>query len=864
MNLRKLYEHLDADARRALANAAEDTAREAHSGITIERYLLSLMRDRQIAPRLMGALDRAGLDAPAIETALAGLVSTQPRAASPDMRPAFTESLRSLLRDAWELSFDEYGEETVTPVRFFETVARRGDQWPALVAALPGFVRVDVATLAGFARSAPRRGLEPSSEDPVAEDAAGSGDLARFGYDIGKLARDGGLDPVVGCRDPMRAAAAILLRRSQNSAVIVGESGVGKSACALGLVSAIARRSEPAPKALHGTAVWALDVAAIRAGASMRGALEERLQNIARELDGTDTVLFVDDLHMLMESGSSAGVDALRAMLAQRSVRLLATCGWREWRRHIEPDPGLARRLAAVRVAEPDDDDSVAIVEGLRPRLADHHAVEISDEAIGSAVALSRRYIAARRLPDKAVATLDSACARARMDLAPPTGDTDPDGEAAPHGAPGTESARPDAEAPAQDAPAPSPPSLAASLTAPSITVSIEHVAQVVADLTGVPVGSMLTDVGRTAATLETTLRERVVGQDSALARCATQARAYLAGLSDRRRPVGALMLCGPSGTGKTETAHALADALFGGRLLNINMSEYQEAHTVSGLKGAPAGYVGYGEGGRLTEGIRRSPYSVVLLDEIEKAHGDVIEMLYQVLDKGWMEDAEGLEADFSNALIILTTNAGDTIVEAASKKEERPAPDEMHAHLTAALQSHFPAAFLGRLQVIPYWPLEDATLASIARMRLARLGEAYRASHSRDLLFHESVHEWLASRVRTTAQGARFLDGIIARSIRPAVADYVLGELAEDRGPEDVEVGMEAGQLVLREPFDPDAHDAPPRFDSVTAEVVSQIDAECAGDPGEPEGPGVASDPSRASRSDVSGPDPGPGDAPG
>ena len=836
MNLHKLYEHLDADAKRALASAADAAAREAHRGISVERYLLSLIRDRQIAPRLMNTLERAGLDAPAVETALAGLVTTQPRAASPDVLPAFSGSLKSLLRDAIALSFDEYGEDKVTPARIFETVARRGDQWPALVEALPGFARVDVATLASFARSAPRRGLEPSSEDPIDEDA-GSGDLARFGYDIGKLARGGGLDPVVGFRDPMRAAAAILLRRSQNSAVIVGESGVGKSACALGLVGAVARQAEPAPKALHGTAVWALDVAAIRAGASMRGALEERLQNIARELDGTDTVLFVDDLHMLLESGSSAGVDALRAMLSQGSVRLLATCGWREWRRHIEPDPGLARRLAAVRVAEPDDAASVAIVEGLRPRLAEHHGVEISDDAIGSAVALSRRYIAARRLPDKAVATLDSACARARMDLAPA-----PEGSGA-HGQ--------DAE---HDASASSPPS-----PAPSITVGVEHVAQVVADLTGVPVGSMLTDVGRTAATLETTLRERVVGQDAALARCATQARAYLAGLSDRRRPVGALMLCGPSGTGKTETAHALADALFGGRLLNVNMSEYQEAHTVSGLKGAPAGYVGYGEGGRLTEGIRRSPYCVVLLDEIEKAHGDVIEMLYQVLDKGWMEDAEGLEADFSNALIILTTNAGDTVVEAAAKKPERPAPDEMHAHLNAALASHFPAAFIGRLQIIPYWPLEDATLASIARMRLARLGEAYRASHSRELVFHESVHEWLASRVRSTAQGARFLDGIIARSIRPVVADYVLGELADERGPEDVEVAMEAGQIVLREPFDPDVHDEPLPPDSVTTEVVSAIDG---GDAGEPEGPGSDSPPSRAPRVGTSGPDPVTGDA--
>ena len=220
MNLRKLYEHLDADARRALANAAEDAAREAHRGITVERYLLSLIRDRQIAPRLMSALDRAGLDAPAIETALAGLVSMQPKAASPDVRPAFTESLRTLLRDAWALAFDEYGEDTVTPVRFFETVARRGDQWPRLVEALPGFARVDVATLAGLARSTPRRGLEPTPEDPIAEDAA-SGDLARFGYDIGTLAREGGSTPswdaAIRCaRQPPSCSGARRTRRSSS------------------------------------------------------------------------------------------------------------------------------------------------------------------------------------------------------------------------------------------------------------------------------------------------------------------------------------------------------------------------------------------------------------------------------------------------------------------------------------------------------------------------------------------------------------------------------------------------------------------------------------------------------------------------
>ena len=257
-------------------------------------------------------------------------------------------------------------------------------------------------------------------------------------------------------------------------------------------------------------------------------------------------------------------------------------------------------------------------------------------------------------------------------------------------------------------------------------------------------------------------------------------------------------MFCGPSGVGKTETAHAIADALFGGRLLNINMSEYQEAHTVSGLKGAPAGYVGYGEGGVLTEGVRRQPYCVVLLDEIEKAHADVIEMLYQVLDRGWMEDAEGIEADFSNALIILTSNAGDTVVEKAAMADPPPYEDEFHRALTTALGRHFPPAFIGRLQLVPYWPLGDDSLAKIAGMRLERLADTYQSSHRARLTFAQDVRNWLMERVKTTPQGARFLDGIIASSIRPAVAEYVLGKIIEGESPGDAVVYLKDGEFAV------------------------------------------------------------------
>ena len=808
MNLRKLYEHLDQDGRRVLHTAADTAARDGRTSISVELFLLLLLRDRSIAAGLAAALGSAGVDAAAIESVLADKVNAEPRSARGAL-PTFDATLAHLLREAWALAFDDYGDAAVSPVRFFETLARRGDAWPRLVADLPGFERLDVARLA-------TAGTPEVGEADVGAPQATSAEypeLSRYGEDMIALARDKGLDPVIGFQAQLQAIPSILLRRRQNSVVIVGEAGVGKTACALGFIDALAHGLPSVPSALHDTPVWSLDVSALRAGASMRGALEERLQGIVKDVEDAGMILYVDDIHLLLgEQGQ--GVDALRGVLTGGSVRLLGTCGWREWRRYIEPDAGLARRVAPVRVQEPTHEEALRIVEGVAPPLAEHHGVNFGDNVLDAAVALSQRYIVGRQLPDKAIVALDSACARARInhEAAKESGEqeaaeedvetvaseedveavagAEPSGDAVSGDA--SEGDAPESAAPERDA---------AEIIAPEIDVTVvreEDVAAVVSDLTGVPIGGMLSDVSKTAATLESELTNRVVGQDDALARCAAQARAYLAGLSDRRRPVGALMFCGPSGVGKTETAHAIADLLFGGRLLNINMSEYQEAHTVSGLKGAPAGYVGYGEGGVLTEGIRRSPYCVVLLDEIEKAHADVIEMLYQVLDRGWMEDAEGVEADFSNALIVLTTNAGDSVVEQATMADPPPLEDDFHQSLTKALSRHFPAAFIGRLQLVPYWPLGEDTLATIAGMRLDRLSSAYRASHRSALEFDDDVRRWLAERVKTTPQGARFLDGIIAGSIRPVIAEYVLDSIAAGEQPGNAVVGHEEGEFTI------------------------------------------------------------------
>ena len=773
MNLRKLYEHLDPDARRVLHATADAAARDGRGSISIELFLLSLLRDRHVGPSVMAALDGAGADAPAIESALAGHVSKESRSPAGAL-PSFDESLARLLRESWSLAFDEYGDTMVSPIRCFETIVRRGDMWPRLVAMLPGLDRLD---LAGLAVSSPSAAAGAGDATPVVPSTDRQyPELSRYGRDMIAVARGGGLDTVIGLRSQIQAMSTILLRRRQNSVVVVGESGVGKTSCAVGFIDALAHGRAPVPSVLHDAPVWSLDVSALRAGAMVRGALEERLQSIVREVEDTGMLLYVDDIHLLFTDQSQGG-DALRSVLSDGAVRIVGTCGWREWRRHVEPDPGLARRIASVRIQEPDDTDSLRIIEGIAPVLAGHHSIEFGENVLEASVSLSRRYMVGRQLPDKAVVVLDSACARARMlgGVSAEAGTDDDGGSGDDDGGGREEEDR-------------SP-----------VTVVEDDVAAVVSDLTGVPIGSMLSDVSRIAANLEQTLAERIIGQQDALARCASQAHAYLAGLSDRRRPVGALMFCGPSGVGKTETAHAIADVLFGGRLLTINMSEYQEAHTVSGLKGAPAGYVGYGEGGVLTEGIRRTPYCVVLLDEIEKAHADVIEMLYQVLDRGWMEDAEGIEADFSNALIILTSNAGDTVVEQAAMADPPPYEDEFHQSLSRALAKHFPAAFIGRLQLVPYWPLGEDSLTKISAMRLARLTDAYRTSHRCGLMFDDGVHDWLAERVKTTPQGARFLDGIIARSIRPVIADHVLGKIGEGVSPGNLTVFHDDGEFVIR-----------------------------------------------------------------
>ncbi|AOJ06917.1 type VI secretion system ATPase TssH [Burkholderia mayonis] len=557
------------------------------------------------------------------------------------------------------------------------------------------------------------------------------------------------------------------------------------------------------------------------------------------------------------QAGTADAANLLKPALARGAIRTIGATTWSEYKRHIEKDPALTRRFQVLQVPEPEEPAAVQMVRGLAQMFSRHHGVAVRDEAIRAAVKLSHRYIPSRQLPDKAISLLDTACARvalsqhaaprelqdvrqrlqaartelellrqeARIGLAADRSvaaareriatlsaeEAAVDArwkaqvdaaqallaarEAALAGDPEPATATPDAT---------SPPALreleralAASqgdtpLVFPEVNEAI--VAEIVADWTGIPVGRMVTDEVTAVRTLPATLEARVIGQPDALRQIGERVQTARAGLIDPKKPLGVFLLAGPSGVGKTETALALAEALYGGEqnLITINMSEYQEAHTVSGLKGAPPGYVGYGEGGVLTEAVRRRPYSVVLLDEIEKGHRDVHEMFFQVFDKGYMEDGDGRYIDFRNTTILLTSNVGSEL-SASLCADASLAPDAagLRDALTPELLKVFPAAFLGRVTVVPYRPLEQGALSRIVRLHLDRVVTRMADNHRIALAYDDAVVDYIVGRCLVQATGARLLIGFIEQHVLPRLCALWLDAFGSKEALARIDVGV-------------------------------------------------------------------------
>ncbi|MFM0118363.1 type VI secretion system ATPase TssH [Paraburkholderia sp. RL18-101-BIB-B] len=705
----------------------------------------------------------------------------------------------------------------------------------------------------------PEAALEPAvtrtlDTSPGTQDA-----LQRFTLDLTEQARAGKLDPIVGRDDEIRQVIDILMRRRQNNPLLAGEAGVGKTAVVEGLAHRIV--AGDVPPALRDVTLRTLDVALLQAGAGMKGEFEARLRQVLEEVQSAEraVILFIDEAHTLIGAGGAAGTgdaaNLLKPALARGSVRTIAATTWSEYRRHIEKDPALTRRFQVVQVREPDEARAVTMMRGIALALEAHHGVQILDEAVEAAVRLSHRYLPARQLPDKSVSLLDTACARVAVSqhATPPEVDdarkridalnTELEVIARESAIGIDTTARHEAASAAlqreterlaeldarwrieremvkdilarraqlRDG---APEADLAALReqqarlaqhqgdAPLILPGVDRhaVAAVVQDWTGVPVLNMLKNEIGNVLRLNELLDGRIIGQQHATQMIARRVQTSRAGLDNPDKPVGVFLLAGTSGVGKTETALALAEVLYGGEqnLITINMSEYQEAHTVSLLKGAPPGYVGFGEGGVLTEAVRRRPHSVVLLDEVEKAHPDVHELFFQVFDKGRMEDSEGRSIDFRNTLILLTTNAGtDCIAELCRDPNDWPPLDVIEQELHAQLLHTFPPALLGRMVTIPYYPLSDDMLRAIIRLQLGRVADRVTRTHQVPFTYDEAVIAQIALRCTRLESGGRMIDAILTNSVLPRISTEFLTRVMDGRSLARVHVGVEQEEFT-------------------------------------------------------------------
>ncbi|WP_322403373.1 type VI secretion system ATPase TssH [Massilia luteola] len=701
------------------------------------------------------------------------------------------------------------------------------------------------------------------SADPVTElQASAPGKtpaLDQYTTCLTARAREGRLDPVIGRDAEIRQVIDILMRRRQNNPILTGEAGVGKTAVVEGLALRIAE--EAVPDVLRGVEIHVLDLGLLQAGASVKGEFENRLKNVIDEVKKSlhPIILFIDEAHTMIGAGGAAGqndaANLLKPALARGELRTVAATTWSEYKKYFEKDAALARRFQVVKVEEPSEETACAMLRAMAPLMEAHFGVRIYDEAIVEAVRLSHRYISGRQLPDKAVSVLDTACAKVALgQKATPAMLEDctrgmerldariqalvrEESAGADHAAALAAlraervlaleqqhrlHARWDAEqalcaeihamrarleagqgdSPALRAKVAELHALQGETPLVPVQVDGQTVAAIVAAWTGIPLGRMVKDEIRTVMNLQGLLDERILGQAHASGIVAQRVRTARANLEDPNKPKGVFLFVGTSGVGKTETALALADLLYGGerKLVTINMSEYQEAHSVSGLKGSPPGYVGYGEGGVLTEAVRRNPYSVVLLDEVEKAHADVLELFFQVFDKGVLDDAEGRQIDFRNTIIILTSNAASgQIMQACLNKTpaERPAPDALAELIRPTLMKHFKPAFLGRLTVVPFYPIDDAVLGNIIRLKLDRIKQRVAINHDARFEYDDALVAAVLARCTEVDSGARNVDTILGGTLLPEIADAVLARMAEGGAIGKVKVGAtKAGKI--------------------------------------------------------------------
>lgn len=802
-------------ARRVLSLAHEEAERMHHNYIGTEHLLLGLIREEGgVAGRVLREL---GLEPPRVKEMVERLTGIGRHSGGRiELAPGTEQVLQLAVEEARRMGHHYIGTEHLLLglVRQGEGVGldvlRRLGVTPEQIRRQTRRILQETPIRRSGER-AKTRAKEKATKTPLVDQLA---------TDLTALAEEGKLDPVIGRQMEIERVIQILARRTKNNPALIGEPGVGKTAIVEGLAQRIIAAETPEP--LLEKRVLQLDVGSLVAGTMYRGQFEERLKRVIDELKSSQSILFIDELHMLVGAGSAgSSVDAaniLKPALSRGELQVIGATTLDEYRKHIESDAALERRFQPIMVEEPSVEESIDILKGVKGPYEAHHKLRITEEALEAAVHLSARYVTDRFLPDKAIDLIDESASRVRMYKSPEAimlKETIDELRVTRRAH--AEAVDDDRLDDAQEL-VERETELKQKLTeqrtrwdksesGPKVTA--EDIAEVVAMWTGIPVMQLASEESERLLQMEDELHKRLIGQDEAITAISKSVRRSRAGLKDPKRPIGSFIFLGPTGVGKTELTKALAEFMFGSEdaLVQIDMSELMERHTVSRLVGAPPGYVGYEDAGQLTEAIRRRPYSIVVFDEIEKAHPDAHNMLLQIMEEGHLSDAKGRKVDFRNAIIVMTSNVGAELIRRQTQigfelkhdkdKEERMAYDDMHKKLTDALNRAFRPEFINRVDsVIVFHALSKDQIAEIVDLELAKVAERLKENHIQ-LQLTEQGRALLAELGYDPEMGARPLRREIQNKVEDQLSDAMLAGNFKDG--DKILIDAEDGEVILK-----------------------------------------------------------------
>ncbi len=807
------FEKFSERARRVLSLAQEEAQRFNHNYIGTEHILLGLVRETEgVAARVLSSL---AVDLSKVRSAVEFIIGRGEKPAQGEI------GLTPRAKKVVELAVDEARRMNHTYIgteHLLIGLLREGEGVAAGVLESLGVtldkVRAETHRILSHNQGTGSQGSRTTTRTPT---------LDQLGVDLTVAARSDKLDPVIGREQEIQRVVQILSRRTKNNPVLVGEPGVGKTA----IVEALAQRigGGEVPDTLQGKRLVTLDMGALVAGTKYRGEFEERLKKVIEEIKSSgNCVLFIDEIHTIVGAGAAEGaVDAsniLKPSLARGELQCIGATTLDDYRKYVERDPALERRLQPVRVEEPTSDETVDILKGVRSRYEDHHNVDITDEALNSAATLASRFISDRFLPDKAIDLIDEAGSRVRLR-----------GSVTPASVKDAMQVLEQVRKEKDEAIASQQYEAAAELRDRELrqsedldtlekdwqegkgkerpVVTEDDIAEVVSMWTGIPVTRLASEETERLLRMEQELHKRIIGQDEAIVSVAKSVRRARAGLKDPRRPIGVFMFLGPTGVGKTELVRALAEFMFGNEdaMIRLDMSEFQERHTVARLIGAPPGYVGYDEGGQLTEGVRRKNYCAVLFDEIEKAHPEVFNILLQIFDAGTLTDARGRKVDFRNSILVMTSNLGSDLIKRETtlgfsiKSDQAQTRDSSYERMKEKVMDEvkrfFRPEFLNRIDAtVVFHQLDESEILAIVDLMIDMVRKEL-AEKKIDLEITDSARQWLGEKGFDPVLGARPLRRLIQNEVEDSLSDEVLGG-SLDAGDTAI-IDMEDDKIVIR-----------------------------------------------------------------